>query len=92
MLAGYIPKHHCKIPDNSSIQAWIPKDEDGNYESCSIYVNSSVSNDSKATVPCTDGWDYTEADCGLTIVNEVIPLLGNRIVLNNNHMSNSHNQ
>ena len=71
LLAGYIPKHHCKTPDNSSIKNWIPKDENGNYESCSIYVNSSVSNE---TVSCTDGWEYEDENWGLTIVNEVINL------------------
>ena len=66
--AGYIPKHHCKFPENSSIQQWIPRDNEGNLESCSIFVNSTVSN---KTVDCTDGWEYEDQNCGLTIVNEV---------------------
>ena len=67
--SDYIPKHHCKIPDNSSKEQWILKNENGSFESCSMFVNSSVSND---TIDCIDGWEYDDEDCGITIVNEVM--------------------
>ncbi|XP_077868573.1 organic cation transporter protein-like [Saccoglossus kowalevskii] len=52
--------YHCTIPDGSSLNESIPIidiDENGDpvYDSCSMYVNSSVDN---STTECTDGWHY----------------------------------
>ena len=66
---GYKPSHHCKLPDNTSVlNDWIPRQDNLKLSSCSMYVNSSVNND---TMDCLNGWVFDESISGPTIVSKV---------------------
>ena len=69
MQTGYKPPHHCKLPDNTSAShKWIPRQNNSELFSCSMYVNSSVNND---TIDCPNGWVFDESVSGPTIVSKV---------------------
>ena len=66
-LAPQTP-HHCKTPADSSLEEWLPVDSNGKFESCSMYKNLSINNE---TVPCTNGWKYNEEETGPSIISKV---------------------
>ncbi|XP_077864840.1 organic cation transporter protein-like [Saccoglossus kowalevskii] len=72
VFTGAVPDtYYCAIPEASSLNESIPiidvdEDSDPVYDSCSMYVNSSVDN---STMECIDGW-YYDWQLGETIVTE----------------------
>ncbi|XP_077864839.1 organic cation transporter protein-like [Saccoglossus kowalevskii] len=70
-LGGFPDTFYCNVPEGSSLNETIPlvEDDDGElvYDSCTMYVNSSVDN---STTECTDGWYYESEYFVETIVTE----------------------
>ena len=57
-MKGFYPKHHCKIPENGTLEEWIPliEDVDGewSWDGCHQY---SAPN-SNHTISCQNGFEY----------------------------------
>ncbi|CAH1797125.1 unnamed protein product [Owenia fusiformis] len=68
IFAGMEPSHHCKVPDNSTINETIPMetDDDGvsSLSKCSMYFNGT-----NETTSCSNGWEYS-MEYGPTIITE----------------------
>lgn len=65
---GATPSHHCTIPSTSedlSLEDSFHADE----ASCLQYVKTE--GQSNSTVPCENGWTYSDTPYGTTIVTEV---------------------
>lgn len=79
-----IPSHHCRPPgsanlsEDSELEAWLPRDEQGQPASCLRFAspqrgqfpNGTEANGTAATEPCTDGWIYSNSTFPSTIVTE----------------------
>jgi len=68
LCVGAWPEHHCKVAEGALLNETIPKEEDGSYSKCLMYVT----NDTNETTKCTE-WQYF-GDVGHTIVSEVITI------------------
>ena len=66
---AYEPPHHCKLPANSTVDEWIPHDSSGELSSCSMFINSSVCNQTSA---CVHGWQFDQSLSGPTMVSKVL--------------------
>jgi len=66
MYEGAWPEHHCKVADGALLNETIPKEEDGSYAKCKMYVGD----DRNKTTACDD-WQYF-GYISHTIVSEVI--------------------
>ena len=64
---GAWPEHHCKVAEGALVNETIPRDEDGEYVKCEMYVDDSRNE----TTRCTE-WQYNLGDIGHTIVSQVI--------------------
>ncbi|XP_007943047.1 solute carrier family 22 member 6-like [Orycteropus afer afer] len=80
-----IPTHHCRPPANTNLskegglEAWLPRDEQGQPESCLRFTspqwgppsaNGTEVNITRSTEPCTNGWIYDNSTFPSTIVTE----------------------
>jgi len=65
---GAWPEHHCKVADGALLNETIPKEEDGSYAKCKMYVGD----DRNKTAACDD-WQYF-GYISHTIVSEVTEL------------------
>ncbi|XP_069853928.1 solute carrier family 22 member 6 [Dipodomys merriami] len=79
-----IPAHHCRPPATANLsrdgglEAWLPRDKDGQLVSCLRFTspkglplsNGTEDNTTGATEPCTDGWIYDNSTFPSTIVTE----------------------
>ena len=64
--AGAWPEHHCKVADGALLNETIPKEEDGSYSKCKMYVGG----DRNTTVKCKE-WEYF-GYIGDTVASQVI--------------------
>ncbi|XP_042531553.1 solute carrier family 22 member 6 [Dipodomys spectabilis] len=79
-----IPAHHCRPPATANLsrdgglEAWLPRDKDGQLVSCLRFTspkrlplsNGTEDNTTGATEPCADGWIYDNSTFPSTIVTE----------------------
>uniref|UniRef100_T1IXG4 Major facilitator superfamily (MFS) profile domain-containing protein n=1 Tax=Strigamia maritima TaxID=126957 RepID=T1IXG4_STRMM len=63
-----ISPHHCQISDGISLNDSIPRLDNGEYESCSMYIN--FDDHSAGTTDCTHGWTHYPQDGKWTIIQE----------------------
>ncbi len=69
---GWIPPHHCKVPDGQHFEETIPmlQGKDAPMpDQCNMYANFTL--DNSTLIPCTNGWTY-DAGNDITIINEVL--------------------
>ena len=68
-IYGARPPHRCSLPDGHFTNTSIPEKEDGQLDSCNVWVNyTSATNQ---TEYCPNGWQYKLEEGESTIVNEV---------------------
>ncbi|XP_012884627.1 PREDICTED: solute carrier family 22 member 6 [Dipodomys ordii] len=79
-----IPAHHCRPPATANLsrdgglEAWLPRDKDGQLVSCLRFTspkglplsNGTEDNTTGVTEPCADGWIYDNSTFPSTIVTE----------------------